>query len=776
MKKLYILFLICAISSVVNAQWEKVGYPGGEMGDIYQFGDLMIGTYGNYVYLSSDDGEYWTPFDDGLPLSNFIQFYEVYQINDTMVIKPYFISYQSGLKYRGKYYIITKENSTIWQETEQWLFSSSSAYGISKDSVFVIGTYAQAVTNGGAFGFTSDGGATWEDRTNGISGREISVDRYYISGKKVIIEASYTDTIYITDSTFNERSVRSQFVTSDCGEHWKKLIPSIADSLYEFEGLCQVDSATFIFLGTSFGRESIILYSSNGGDSWERPAGIDAQMWWGSSISKLSGSVLFMSLKDYTVSDTLHKCYVSYNSGKSWIRKSELTFKDGSTFDGVHWIYQRKVHDDGYLLRVIQGGWQNLILDTSFNVVRTHTFEGLMNASASVAITDDNKIIATTHSDSIFVSNDDGQNWDIEHTQEPKLSSAGWLVGKNYIYRSFIDNVYRYSSVLKSSDGGISWDTLSLPMQFNSWFSMSVSNDTIVMIRTNPETGLLTTFVSPDEGVSWHATPIPYYDLYSGHAIFNNVKDIYFISTKADYYYFSNDYGTSWDSIGVTGGTIPDLQIQNKGIYLSNDWMFSYGYGYEIDSSVHFKPFIFRCKRNASEWQALKTNLSDSVVPSSMIQIGKLLFMLSLSYNYNIANNDGTSRVFRSEDNGLTWVQIGETLVDGNSLHHNSKYLYISGTYGLYRYPLSLAGLHNSKPNSNNTLSLTTYPNPATKMLNVSVKDGAVRRVVMYDMTGALVRSEIVSGDAEWDVSTLPSGSYMLGIPDEGMQMVQVVK
>lgn len=71
---------------------------------------------------------------------------------------------------------------------------------------------------------------------------------------------------------------------------------------------------------------------------------------------------------------------------------------------------------------------------------------------------------------------------------------------------------------------------------------------------------------------------------------------------------------------------------------------------------------------------------------------------------------------------------------------------------------------------------VSTYPNPATKTLHISVNDGAARRVVMYDMTGALVRSEVVSGEAEWDVSTLPSGSYMLGIPGEGMQMVQVVK
>jgi hypothetical protein len=68
------------------------------------------------------------------------------------------------------------------------------------------------------------------------------------------------------------------------------------------------------------------------------------------------------------------------------------------------------------------------------------------------------------------------------------------------------------------------------------------------------------------------------------------------------------------------------------------------------------------------------------------------------------------------------------------------------------------------------------YPNPAANTLHISLPDGPVQRVVMYDMTGALVRSGVVSGEATWDVSALPSGSYMLGIPGGKMQVVQVVK
>jgi hypothetical protein len=46
----------------------------------------------------------------------------------------------------------------------------------------------------------------------------------------------------------------------------------------------------------------------------------------------------------------------------------------------------------------------------------------------------------------------------------------------------------------------------------------------------------------------------------------------------------------------------------------------------------------------------------------------------------------------------------------------------------------------------------------------------------MYDMTGTLVKSGTVSGEATWDVSALPSVSYMLGIPGGKMHVVQVVK
>jgi hypothetical protein len=71
---------------------------------------------------------------------------------------------------------------------------------------------------------------------------------------------------------------------------------------------------------------------------------------------------------------------------------------------------------------------------------------------------------------------------------------------------------------------------------------------------------------------------------------------------------------------------------------------------------------------------------------------------------------------------------------------------------------------------------IVLYPNPTTKELTISHTSERAERVVMYDMTGALVRSDVVNGEATWDVSALPSGSYMLGIPGGKMQVVQVVK
>ena len=256
---------------------------------------------------------------------------------------------------------------------------------------------------------------------------------------------------------------------------------------------------------------------------------------------------------------------------------------------------------------------------------------------------------------------------------------------------------------------------------------------------------------SIDSGKTWHPSANGFGHMFSNGqrsptAIAIGYNGTYFFAGTAYGEIFrSSDNGDSWDSV-YHGQTFPIINLLK-----SNGPIIYAG----IDGS------IYRSTDDGITWELVKND-----------------FGVYTIYSLNgIVFAGGYRGVIRSNDNGDNWVMINDGLADSSSVYSitaNEEYMFIATYSSIYRR--KLFELHTTKSLRNNSLSLSAYPNPATKELTISHASGQAERVVMYDMTGALVRSGVVEGETTWDVSALSSGTYMLGIPGGKMQMVQVVK
>ena len=80
-------------------------------------------------------------------------------------------------------------------------------------------------------------------------------------------------------------------------------------------------------------------------------------------------------------------------------------------------------------------------------------------------------------------------------------------------------------------------------------------------------------------------------------------------------------------------------------------------------------------------------------------------------------------------------------------------------------------------------LSLSSFPNPTSKELNISyvLPERGNARLFLYDLEGRIMRENMMDADQgehrmQWDVSGLPSGSYVLGLMTEKATKSEIVK
>jgi len=137
----------------------------------------------------------------------------------------------------------------------------------------------------------------------------------------------------------------------------------------------------------------------------------------------------------------------------------------------------------------------------------------------------------------------------------------------------------------------------------------------------------------------------------------------------------------------------------------------------------------------------------------------------------------------KSEDSGATWIPVGTA----NSATYSDLIGETAPASGLVEYRLTISCGGNSESASAtftvtvsrsdfDVFGFTYYPNPVNDMLHFS-SNQPIENVVVSNMLGQQVRANLSSDKTSLDMSSLPTGNYLVKVTIEGVaKMIKVVK
>lgn len=510
-------------SSFILAQWVPTNGPyGGSISSIAVSGDNIIaGTRGGGIYLSSNNGINWNQVNDGLTD------WDVNSIaaNGNIVFAVTGGgAWAPGGVYRSTNYgrswalvffppinpgviSIAIKGNYIYAGTIDGLYRSTDT-GLSWSQVYPAGfyrAYALAVNGNNIFAGTyygifrsTDDGTSWLPINNGLPTNPF-VSSFAISGN-TIFAGDYSKGIYLSN---------------DNGLNWSRVNNGLTDtSVYSL-----AISGNNIFAGTVSGG---IFLSTNNGSHWDMVnTGLSVNQCVNSLTTK--GNNILAGMSGAGV-------YLSTNNGTIWtpandgITNSSITTfatNAGNIFAGTNLL--------------------GVFLSTNNGISWTSVNDGLSsNISVTKLAVNDNKLFAGTSS-GIFNSTNNGTNWNLLNSGLQGVNS--FTFSGNYI---IVGKSQGGAGIYVSSDNGLNW---------NQTFNYSV----YALARSPNTTGGYNIFaassqgvlLSTDNGLNWNIVlnPLSNYGFYS---IVTNGNIIYVGSGGAQLIFRSSDNGQSW--LSVTNG------------------------------------------------------------------------------------------------------------------------------------------------------------------------------------------------------------------------------
>jgi len=510
-------------SSFILAQWVPTNGPnGGSISSIAVSGDnILAGTRGGGIYLSSNNGINWNQVNDGLTD------WDVNSIaaNGNIVFAVTGGgAWAPGGVYRSTNYgrswalvffppinpgviSIAIKGNYIYAGTIDGLYRSTDT-GLSWSQVYPAGfyrAYALAVNGNNIFAGTyygifrsTDDGTSWLPINNGLPTNPF-VSSFAISGN-TIFAGDYSKGIYLSN---------------DNGLNWSRVNNGLTDtSVYSL-----AISGNNIFAGTVSGG---IFLSTNNGSHWDMVnTGLSVNQCVNSLTTK--GNNILAGMSGAGV-------YLSTNNGTIWtpandgITNSSITTfatNAGNIFAGTNLL--------------------GVFLSTNNGISWTSVNDGLSsNISVTKLAVNDNKLFAGTSS-GIFNSTNNGTNWNLLNSGLQGVNS--FTFSGNYI---IVGKSQGGAGIYVSSDNGLNW---------NQTFNYSV----YALARSPNTTGGYNIFaassqgvlLSTDNGLNWNIVlnPLSNYGFYS---IVTNGNIIYAGSGGAQLIFRSSDNGQSW--LSVTNG------------------------------------------------------------------------------------------------------------------------------------------------------------------------------------------------------------------------------
>jgi len=349
-------------------------------------------------------------------------------------------------------------------------------------------------------------------------------------------------------------------------------------------------------------------------------------------------------------------------------------------------------------------------------------------------------IFAGTNGDGVFISTDNGENWDnINDGLQSKV-----------IYALFINGTTIFAGtatgVSISENNGLNWDTINSGLPGEPVTSITADNSSGLFAGT--WSGV---FSSTNNGTDWSAT-----DLSSTTMPVNSIEvfdNVVFASTYAGGFFRSENKGNDWTDISIwiiqydkwTGLEISRRLVPVYSLSrIGNNIIVGAGYNGGIYYSPYYFPSFSHCMISALYSPILCFAISDT--------------------NLYAANAIGD--IFKSDPDGLTWELMPTSLTDHAiySLAVNESYIFAGTENGIWRlkYPEEITIADNIEKIPTGFVLEQNYPNPfnASTKIKFSIPSNGWVSLKVYNIVGELVDDLVdkymVSGTYEVDFS--PNG------------------
>lgn len=354
---------------------------------------------------------------------------------------------------------------------------------------------------------------------------------------------------------------------------------------------------------------------------------------------------------------------------------------------------------------------------------------GIANLEVRCFAINGNNIFAGTHYNGIFLSADDGDNWQqvsttssYTHVYCMANNGAKILAGTD-------------KGIITSNDSGKSWNQINSRFSNTSVLNLAVSGMNI--FAATSDSGL---FLSSDNGSNWARRDLGFY--YNVMCLAANGSNFLAGTNGYGVYLFSNN-GSTWLPVntGMTNAVIYCLASRDtniyagtfNGMYLSTD--------------------------NGKSWTLLKTGISSAGAAYSIVFSGK-----------NLVLGTQNGGVFISTNNGKSWSPINSGLTNIRILNLTATDKWIfAGTYGngVYKADLNLTAVDEPKKPD----KLYFFPNPACDKISLHLTEDFYQdyslQIINSFGTSVLEKNFYGENNIEIQIADLPAGIYFVALNTE---------
>ncbi len=686
-KKIRYLLIVLLYTFYVNsarAQWVQTGPKSGTMNALTCYNGIIYGGAEKGYCYSTDNGNTWNIFNDGLSTSTDIH---SILVNDTCV----YTGTTNGV------YILSKSNTT-WKQSG--LTDLDITCFASDGTTIYAGTYNSGVCK------SIDNGVNWTEVNNGliypgirsllIKGSAIFVGTEGGVYKSIDQGTSWTaannglpdNTVYaLTLSGTNILATVWSwgiYMSTDNGESWNIVnngLPTGDLHLYAFTNI----SETTILTG---GTEGVFL-SSDGGQSWTAINNGLPQNGEIYALAYNSGNFIAGTLYDGV--------YISSDNGKHWSQANS----------GLHHnIISNLAVINNMLFAGTRGGlfsWEGNETEWSNNFT-----PGLSQWGTTAIGVNGEIILAGNLNGEIYLSTDNGNVWEKTGRKTGYITSFAFL-GANVFLTTSSGELY----ISNDNCATLNRVTNGLPTGDFAKSVINIGTDIFVIFSVH---GI---YLSTDNGTTWTESDNGLPSVSQGLYItsFAAGNGVLFVGTDGQGIFKSIDNGTNWKYIGLPNKRITSLIVNNNNLFAatSNDGIFlqsvndSIQYqvglsGIEIISLAIYKNELIAGTRGNGIWHRplsqliTDVNKVESKFPSnfSLSQNFPNPFNPSTTINYQISNSGHVELKIYDILGREAAVLVNEVQKAGNySIRFNTNNSQLAG--GVYFYRLKCNGFSSTK-------------------------------------------------------------------------------